>query len=113
MDGSNAGFFAPRIETPEELVVPALSILEVFKCVLRERGESEALQVAALMQQGFVVDLDVALSVRAAKLGVEHKLPLADSVLLATAYAFDATLWTQDADFEGLPGVQYRARARA
>jgi predicted nucleic acid-binding protein len=65
------------------------------------------------MQQGQVADLDVALSIRAAKLGVERRLPLADSVILATALAFGATLWTQDADFEGLPGVQYQARPRA
>jgi predicted nucleic acid-binding protein len=70
-------------------------------------------QAAALMQQGQVVDLDVALSIRAAKLGLEHKLPLAESVILATAYAYEAILWTQDADFEGLPGVQYQAKPRA
>jgi predicted nucleic acid-binding protein len=112
-DGSNSDFFAPLIEAPEQLIVPALSILEVFKWVLRERGESQALQAAALMQQGQVADLDVALSIRAAKVGVEHRLPLADSVIFATAQAHGATLWTQDADFEGLPGVQYRARPRA
>ncbi len=112
-DARNSDFFAPVIEQPEQLIVPALSILEVFKWVLRERGESQALQAAALMQQGRVVDLDVALSIQAAKFGVEHRLPLADSVMLATAYAFEATLWTQDIDFEGLPGVQYQPKARA
>ena len=106
-EAPNAEFFAPAIEDPEHLVVPALSVLEVFKWVLRERGEDAALQAAALMQQGHVVELDVALAVRAAKLGVDHKLPLADSVMLATAQAFDAAFWTQDADFEGLPGVNY------
>ena len=112
-DAANAEFFAPTIEDPEHLVVPSLSILEVFKWILRERGEGLALQAAALMQQGQVVDLDVALSIRAAKLGLEHKLPLADSVMLATAQTYGATLWTQDADFDGLPGVRYRPRPRA
>ena len=112
-DGSNADFFAPVIEEPLQLVVPSLSILEVFRWVLRERGESEALQAAALMQQGQVIDLDVALSVRAAKLGLQHKLPLAASVMLATAQAYDATLWTQDADFEAIPGVRYQSKPRA
>lgn len=112
-DAPNADFFAPAIEDPEHLVVPVLSILEVFKWVLRERGEDAALQAAALMQQGQVIDLDVALAIRAAKVGLELKLPLADSVMLATAYAHEAVLWTQDSDFEGLPGVQYRAKPSA
>jgi predicted nucleic acid-binding protein len=112
-DAADAEFFAPAIEDPEHLVVPALSILEVFEWILRERGEDGALQAAALMQQGRVVDLDVALSIRAAKLGLEHKLPVADSVMLATAQAYGATLWTQDADFDGLPGVRYRPEPRA
>lgn len=103
----NADFFAPAIEDPDHLVVPTLSVLEVFKWVLRERGEDAALQAAALMQQGHVVELDSVLAIRAAKLGVDHRLPLADSVLFATSKAFDAVLWTQDADFEGLPGVKY------
>ena len=111
-DAANADFFAPAIEAPENLIVPAISILEVFKWVLRERGEDAALQAAALMQQGSVVELDVAQAIRAAKLGLEHRLPLADSVVLATARAYDAVLWTQDADFEGVEGVRYRPKSR-
>ena len=110
VDGPNADFFAQVIEDTENLVVPTMSILEVFKWVLRQKGENDALQAAALMQQGEVVDLDVALATRAAKVGIDHKLPLADSIMLATAVAYNATLWTQDADFDGIPGVQYRAK---
>jgi predicted nucleic acid-binding protein len=109
-DASNADFFAPAIEEPDRLVVPTLSILEVFKWIYRERGEDAALQAGALMQQGLVVKLDVTLSIRAAKLILEHKLPLADSVILATARAHDATLWTQDADFKDLPGVRFQPK---
>lgn len=112
-DGVNADFFAPAIEDPDHLIVPTLSILEVFKWVLRERGEGAALQAAALMQQGNVVELDAGLAIRAAKAGLEHKLPLADSVMLATAQAYGATLWTQDADFRAVPGVKYRLKPRA
>jgi predicted nucleic acid-binding protein len=112
-DADNADFFAGTIEKPEFLIVPTLSILEVFRWVLRERNESEALQAAALMQQGLVADLDVAISLRAAGIGLRYSLPLADSVILATAQAYEATLWTQDADFEGLPGVRYRPRPHA
>jgi toxin FitB len=109
-EGPNADFFAPLVEAPELLVVPSISVLEVFKHVLRERGEDAALQAAALMQQGRVVELDAALGIRAAQLGLHYRLPLADSVILATAEANAATLWTQDRDFEGIPGVQYRAK---
>jgi predicted nucleic acid-binding protein len=110
VDGPNADFFAGPIEQADELLVPTISILEVFKWVLRERGEADALQAAALMQQGEVVELDTAIATRAAQLGLTHKLPLADSVMLATAETFGATLWTQDVDFDGLPGVRYRAK---
>jgi predicted nucleic acid-binding protein len=106
-NGNNSEFFAAPIEDTPNLLVPTISILEVFKWVLRERGEADALQAVALMQQGEVVDLDTAIATRAAMLGLKHKLPLADSIMFATAETFGATLWTQDADFEGLPGVNY------
>jgi predicted nucleic acid-binding protein len=109
-NGPNAGFFAKAVEGTGRLLVPTLSIFEVFKRVLQQRGEGDALQAIAVMQQGQVVDLDAPIALRAARLSVERRLPLADSVILATANAFNATLWTQDADFEGLPGVQYRPR---
>lgn len=106
-DGPNADFFAPAVENLAELVVPSISIYEVFKRVLQQRDESDALQAAAVMQQGMVVDLDTAIALSAAKLSVELRLPMADSVMLATARAHNATLWTQDADFKDIEGVQY------
>lgn len=106
----NADLFAPAIEDTERLIVPTLSILEVFKWVLRERGENAALKATALMQQGRVVELDATLALRAAKLGLTHKLPLADSVIYATTQAHSATLWTQDADFENLPSVRFASK---
>jgi predicted nucleic acid-binding protein len=109
-DGPNAGFFAPAIEATEELVVPSICLLEVFKWVCQQRGEGAALQVVALMQQGRVVDLDSPLALTAARIGIDAKLALADSVVLATARQTNATLWTQDADFQGLPEVKFRAR---
>lgn len=112
-DGPNAGFFAPAIEATDELIVPTICILEVFKRVCQQRGEGPALQAVALMQQARVVDLDSALALVAAKLGIDAKLALADSVVLATARQSDATLWTQDADFEGLPDVKFRAKRSA
>ena len=109
-NGPNAGYFAPPIEAIGELLVPTICLLEVFKRVLQQRGESAALQAVAQMQQGRVVELDAPLALTAAHLGMEAKLPLADSVVLATARHHDATLWTQDADFEHLPGVRFRAK---
>ena len=106
-DGPNADFFAPAIENVSELVVPSISLYEVFKRVLQQRSETEALRAVALMAQGSVIDLDLTLALNAAKLSVDLKLPMADSIILATAQAHDATLWTQDADFKGIDGVRY------
>jgi predicted nucleic acid-binding protein len=109
-DGPNADFFAQAIETVADLVVPTLSLYEVFKRVLQQRGEGDALQAVAIMMQGKVIDLDMDLALRAAKVSMERKLPMAESVMVATAQAHGATLWTQDADFEEIAGVQYIAR---
>lgn len=106
-DDANAEFFARPIEAIGDLIVPTISLLEVFKRVLQQRSENEALLAVALMRQGRVVDLDADLALSAAKLGREHGLPLADSVILATARRFGATVWTQDSDFEELDGVRY------
>jgi predicted nucleic acid-binding protein len=109
-DGPNADFFAPAIENIPALVVPSLSMYEVFKRVLQQRGEDEALQAVAVMAQGRVVELNMTLAMNAARISVDLRLPMADSIILATAYAYHAILWTQDADFRGLEGVQYIER---
>jgi len=109
-NGANAEFFAPPIEEVGKLIVPSISILEVFKRVIEQRGEGDALRAAAQMQQGQVVDLDTALATSAARISFDLKLPLADSVILATARAHDAVVWTQDADFVGIEGVKYVAK---
>lgn len=106
-DGPNAGFFAPAIQKLDELIVPTISIYEVFKRVIQQKDESLALRAVALMEQGRVVELDTSIALRAAKLSLEIKLPMADSLMLATAHAFGAVLWTQDSDFERLEGVKY------
>ena len=109
-NGPNAGFFARAIEETDKLLVPTICLLEVFKRALQQRGEGAALRVAAQMQQGKVVDLDRALALSAAKISLDTKLPLADSVILATARAYGAVLWTQDADFAKVQGVKYAAK---
>ncbi|MCK4394266.1 type II toxin-antitoxin system VapC family toxin [Candidatus Bipolaricaulota bacterium] len=109
-NGPNTRFFAPAIEDTAHLVVPTLSLYEVFKRVLQQADESKALQAVATMQQGKVVDLGATLALSAAKISLDHGLPLADSVILATARAYDAPLWTQDDDFKGLEGVRFRKK---
>lgn len=109
-DGPNASFFAAPIEKVENLVVPSICILEVFKRVLQQRNENAALDAAAVMQRGLVVDLNSSIAISAARTSVDLNLPLADSVILATARAHDAVVWTQDADFERISGVKFIAR---
>ncbi len=105
-DGLNADFFAPAIENIPELIVPSISIYEVFKRTLQQRDEATALQVAALMAQGQVVELGQTLAIAAAKISNDLKLPMADSIILATARAYKAILWTQDVDLKGLESVE-------
>ena len=109
-DGANADFFGGALQDTGRLIVPTLSVFEVFKRVLQQRGEEAALQAAAAMQQGEVADLTLRVALEAARLGHELKLPLADSVMLATARLNRAVLWTQAADFKGLEGVKYIAK---
>jgi predicted nucleic acid-binding protein len=109
-DGPNASYFAGPIEAVEQLIVPSLSLFEVFKRILQQRDEGDALQAIALMQQGRVIDLDPPLALSAARLSTSARLPMADSIILATARLHQALLWTQDADFDGLPGVRFRAK---
>jgi predicted nucleic acid-binding protein len=107
VNGSNADFFAPAIQSVEEVLVPTISLFEVFKRVLIEKNRDDALEAVAQMKDGRVVDLDDSLALVAAELFYELKLPLADSIILATARANNATLWTQDAHFKGVEGVRY------
>lgn len=109
-DGPNAGFFAGPLENREKLLVPTICITEVFKRILQQRSEDAALHAAALMQQGHVVDLDSPLAIEAARLGHKYNVPLADGIILATAYSHKAVIWTQDADFKGLRDVKYRGK---
>lgn len=107
----NADRFSVAIENIEYLLVPSITLTEVFKCVLRQRDENKALQVVAHMEQGRVVNLDNTLAVDAAVCGLKYKLPLADSIIYATAKKFNAEVWTQDTDFKSLPDVNYFPKA--
>jgi toxin FitB len=106
-DGPNAAIFAEPLADPSALMVPVITIYEVFNVVLRQRGEDAALQAAALMQQGTLVELTAPLALDAARTSFELGLPMADSIILATSRHLEAVLWTQDEHFKDLPGVRY------
>lgn len=106
-DEPDAEHFLTPLHDADLLLVPTVTIYEVFKVVLRESGEHNALQAAVAMQKGTVVDLTVPLALSASKLSLEHDLPMADSIILATAKQFNAILWTQDSDFKNITGVKY------
>ncbi len=105
--GPNATHFREPLRQPEKLIVPTITLYEVFKVVQRQRGEDAAIQAVALMRQGQEVPLDASLAVQAAQVSLELGLPMADSIILTTAQVHQARLWTQDDDFEGLDGVNY------
>ena len=109
-EGPNAKHFAAAVRVPDELVVPTVTVYEVFKVVLREAHENAALQAVAALQKGTVVDLTPTLAVAASKLSLQHALPMADAIILATAQAYGATLWTQDVHFKDVGGVRYFQR---
>lgn len=106
-DGPNAEYFSAPLEDTGNLIVPTICIYEVFKAVLRQRGEDAALQTVALMKQGSTINLTDDLALQAAKISLEYKIPMADSIILATARAHEAVLWTQDQDFKDMENVNY------
>jgi predicted nucleic acid-binding protein len=105
--GTNIGFFGPVIKSTDILVVPTVCVYEVFRRLLTQRGEEDALQAVGIMSLGIIADLTQEIAVNAALISSEFKIAMADSIILATARVYNAILWTQDADFEGLDGVQY------
>jgi predicted nucleic acid-binding protein len=110
-DGTNASFFATPLENFEELVIPSITIYEVHKYARRQVAEHPVQIAVSQMEKAHVVPLDARLAKYSAELSQELGLPMADSIILATARTYDATLWTQDSDFKDIPGVQYRVKS--
>lgn len=105
--GPKAYSFEKPLHDLGNLIVPTICLYEVFKVVLRERGEDDALQTVALMKQGKVIDLSAKIALEAAKISFDHKIPMADSIVVATARTYEAIVWTQDSDFKKFSGVKY------
>ena len=106
-DGKNAEHFVPAINNTEKLIVSTINIYEVYKKVISERDEDNALQAVAMMQQAKVIEITPSIAVQAAKVSYIFKLPMADCLIYITARDHNATIWTQDADFKDLEGVEY------
>jgi len=106
-DGPNASFFTGAIENVKELIVPTLSIYEVFKRILQQRSEGDALQAIALMEQGHIIELDARLAVLAAHISIDNQLTIADSIMLSTSIAYNATFWTQDSHFDKMKNIKH------
>jgi predicted nucleic acid-binding protein len=106
-DEPNSKHFLKPLSDSSSLVVPTVTIYEVFKVILRESCENDALHAIVAMRKGTVVDLTAQLAIAASKLSLEHNLPMADSIILATANEFHAILWTQDSDFKNMNNVKY------
>lgn len=106
-DGPNAEHYLSPLNDTSSLIVPVITVYEVFKVALRESSENEALQAVAAMQKGKVVHLTANIAMNAAKLSLQHNLPMADSIILATAQAYRCIIWTQDSDFRNIESVKY------
>jgi toxin FitB len=105
--GPNTTFFKPALHKTESLLVPTICIYEVYKWIVSQRDDEEALAAIAWMTTAQMADLNQEIAIQAADFSREYKLAMADSVIYATARAFRATLWTQDAHFSGLEGVEF------
>jgi predicted nucleic acid-binding protein len=106
-DGPNAKHYLLPLDDPSSLIVPVITIYEVFKVVLRESNENEALQAVAAMQKGKLIDITAHIAMNASKLSLKYNLPMADSIILSTAREYKCTIWTQDIDFLNIEGIKY------
>ena len=106
-DSNNATFFEAPITHSDDLLVPTMCLYEVFKCVLRELGEERALDAMGVMSLGTIIDLDRQTAVDAAQISNDLRLAMAESIILATAPAHNATLLTQDEHFKDIEGGKY------
>ena len=111
--GPNSDQFEQPLQDPASLIVPVITIYEVFKVVLRESSENEALQVVAAMEKGTIIDITTSIAMNASRLSLQHKLPMADSIILSTAQYYECIIWTQNSDFENLSNVKFFPKIKA
>jgi predicted nucleic acid-binding protein len=109
-DGPLADEFAKWLRQPGAVITPSIIVYEVYKHSKRLRGEGAALDAVAAMQKTRVIPLDQELALLSADVSLEHKLAMADAIVLATARMHGAEVVTSDSDFRGVPGVIYVAK---
>jgi predicted nucleic acid-binding protein len=112
VDGPHAVTFLPIIEGGK-IYVPAVTIFEVTKRARIMGNEDDAQRIESHMRRFTVLDLTADRASAASLLSLKHKLPMADSMIYAAALEINATLWTLDEDFEGLPQVKYFSKVSA
>ena len=108
--GANGPIFKPVIEQRDQLLVPTISLFEVHKILSRSLPADLVDRCLDVMRLGCVLDFTDARAVAASKAARAHKLALADAAMYSIALEHVATFWTQDADYNGLPGVRYFAK---
>jgi predicted nucleic acid-binding protein len=111
MDTEIGAAVAPIIESPSKLIVPTITLYEVYKKLLAEKGEEYALDVVSYMQTGTVVELNSGLSLSAAQISRKHKLPMADSIIYATSLHYSAVIFSCDKHFKDIPNIRYFPKA--
>lgn len=109
--GANGPAFRQVISERATLVVPTIALYEVCKILGRSLDPALVASCLDVMRMGRVVDFTDARAVMAAQVSRQHRLALADAAMYAIAIEHGATLWTQDADYDGLPGVRYLPKA--
>jgi len=106
-DGKNAKHFAPVIQDLENLVVSTINLYEIYKKIIQQRDENNAIQAIAIMQQVEILEVTAQIAIDGAKISIENEIPMADSLIIATARSVGAKVWTQDYDFKGLENVMF------
>jgi toxin FitB len=106
-EGKNAAVFGIPIQNVDTLLVPTIIMHEVFKVLLRESGEQNAMIAHAHMQLGKSIDLTPELAIAASRISLEYNLPITDSIVLASAQSLNAVIWTQEEHFKGIRNVKY------
>ncbi len=109
--GANSELFAAPIKKVDKLIVPVICVYEISKVILRESSEDHLMLALAAIHKGRIINLSPSLATAAAKASLRYSLPMADSIIYATAMQFNATVWTQDIDFKGIPCVNYIPKA--
>ena len=110
IDTVNADNFAQAIEKSALLIVPALSFFEVHRYLSKNTSAAQRDRCLDVMRRGSVVELTTVRAIAASDMALLHKLAMADAVMYSIAREFNATFWTQDVDYQDLPGVSYHAK---